>query len=321
MSETYVAIDLGGTRIRAARCRADGTIEARAEQLTRSEQGPDAVLGRVAETTRQVWPDAPPTAIGVGAPGPLDPWTGEIFSPPNLLSFAGLPLRDRLRSLFHVPVYVGNDANLAALAEWRYGAARGHRHVVYLTISTGIGGGVIIDDRLLLGVSGLAAELGHMSIDYNGRPDKCGNLGCLEALASGPAMRRRAIERLEAGEVSLLHRMVGGDVSQVSVELLRTAAEAGDALARSVIHDAAEAIGFGVISFLHLFNPSIVVIGGGVTNLGGRLFDPARAIVDRHLMDQRFLAPIVEAELKENVGLLGGLALALDPPAQRAVKK
>ena len=318
MSETYIAIDLGGTRVRAARCRADGTIEARAEQLTHSEDGLEAVLGRIAEMTRQVWPAAPPVAIGVGAPGPLDPFTGVIYGAPNLPAFAGLPLRDWLRERFGVPVYVGNDANVAALAEWRYGAARGHHHVVYLTISTGIGGGVIIDDRLLLGANGLAGELGHMSIDYNGRPDKCGNLGCLEALASGPAIRRRAIERLEAGEASALPHVVGGDLSQVSVERLHAVAEAGDALANSVIDDAAAAIGFGVVSFLHIFNPSIVVIGGGVTHLGGRLFDPLRAVVDRHVMDRRFLAPIVEASLKENVGLLGGLALALDPPAQRA---
>lgn len=321
MSETYIAIDLGGTRIRAARCRADGTIEARAEQFTHSEDGLEVVLGRIVEMTRQVWPAAPPEAIGVGAPGPLDPFTGVIYNAPNIPTLAGLPLRDRLRDLFGVPVYVGNDANLAALAEWRYGAAHGHHDVVYLTISTGIGGGVIIDDRLLLGASGLAGELGHVSIDYNGRPDKCGNLGCLEALAAGPAIRRRAIERLKAGEVSTLHRMVGGDLSQVSVELLRTAAQAGDALANSVIRAAAEAIGFGVVSFLHIFNPSIVVIGGGVTNLGGQLFDPVRAIVDRHIMDRRFRVPIVEAELKENVGLLGGLALALHPPAQRAVQR
>ena len=317
MNNVYIAIDLGGTRVRAARCRADGTIEARAEQFTHGEDGLDAVLGRIAKTTRQVWPATPPTAIGIGAPGPLDPFTGVIYNAPNIPSFAGLRLRDRLRDLFEVPVYVGNDANVAALAEWRYGAARGHADVVYLTISTGIGGGVIIDNRLLLGASGLAGELGHISIDYNGRPDKCGNIGCLEALACGPAMRLSAIERLEAGEPSALHQMVNGDLSHVSVELLHAAADAGDALAKSVIAEAAEVIGFGVVSLLHVFNPSIVVIGGGVTNLGGHIFDPIHATVSKHVMDRRFLAPIVEAELKENVGLLGALALALDPPAQR----
>ncbi len=317
MPDVYIAIDLGGTRIRAARCRADGTIEARAEQFTRSEDGLDAVLGRIAATARQVWPDSPPAAIGVGAPGPVDPFSGVIYNAPNIPSFAGLPLRARLREAFGVPVYLGNDANVAALAEWRYGAARGHADVVYLTISTGIGGGVIIDNRLLLGASGLAAELGHVSIDYNGPPDKCGNIGCLEAVASGPAIRRHAIQRLEAGEPSALRQMVGGNLSDISVELLHTAAGAGDALARSVIRGAAEAIGFGVVSFLHIFNPSIVVIGGGVSNLGDDLFEPLGAVVSRHVMDRHYLAPIVKAEREENVGLLGALALALDPPAHR----
>jgi len=315
--DIYVAIDLGGTRVRAARCRADGTIEARAEQFTHGEDGLDAVLRRIAESTRQVWPASPPAAIGVGAPGPLNPYTGVIYDAPNIPSFVDLPLRDRLRELFGVPVYVGNDANVAALGEWRYGAARGHADVVYLTISTGIGGGVIIDNRLLLGAIGLGGELGHVSIDYRGRPDKCGNIGCLEALASGPAMRQRAIERLETGEASAVRQMVRGNLSEVSVELLHTAAVKGDALANSVIRDAAEAIGFGVVSFLHIFNPSIVVIGGGVTNLEEYLFAPIRAVVDEHVMDRRFRVPIVPAGLGENVGLLGALALALDPPAQR----
>jgi glucokinase len=319
MSDIYIAIDLGGTRVRAARCRADGAIEARAEQFTRGEEGREPVLSRIVETARQVWPGASPVAIGVGAPGPLDPFTGVIHHAPNIPSFVELPLRDRLRAVFDVPVYVGNDANVAALAEWRYGAARGHHHIVYLTISTGIGGGVIVDDRLLLGAGGFAGELGHVSIDYNGRPDKCGNIGCLEALASGPAIRLRAIERLTAGEDSALRRMVEGDLSQVSVELLHAAADAGDALANSVIHDAAQAIGFGVVSFLHAFNPSIVVIGGGVTNLGDRLFAPIREVVDRHVIDRRYIAPIAQAELKSNVGLLGALALALDPPRQQEV--
>ncbi|HLF27611.1 MAG TPA: ROK family protein [Anaerolineae bacterium] len=318
MNETYIAIDLGGTRIRAARCRPDGMIEARAEQFTHGEKGLTAVLDRIILTARQVWPDSPPAAIGLGAPGPCDPYTGVILNAPNIPSFVGLPLRDRLREALGAPVYVGNDANVAALAEWRYGAARGYSNVIYLTISTGIGGGVIIDNRLLLGVNGLAGELGHMSIDYRGRLDKCGNVGCLEVLASGPSIRLRAIERLASGEPSALRQLVDGNLADVSVELLHVAVQAGDAFARSVIHAAAEAIGFGVVSLLHIFNPSIVVIGGGVTNLGDYLFLPIQATVERHVMDRRFIVPIVQAELKENVGLLGALALALDPPAQRA---
>jgi glucokinase len=317
MNDTYIAIDLGGTRVRAARCRADGTIEARAERFTHGEDEQSAVLGRIVETARAVWPDSPPAMVGVGAPGPLDPFTGVIFNAPNIPSFVGLPLRDRLREALDVPVVVGNDANVAALAEWRYGAARGHAHMVYLTISTGIGGGVIIDNRLLLGATGLGAELGHVTLNYRGPRDKCGNVGCLEALASGPAIRQRAIDRLHAGETSRLRDMVKGDLSEVSVELLHVAAEAGDALAQSVIHDAAEAIGFGVVSFLHMFNPTIVVIGGGVTNLKDYLFAPIRSVVQRHIMDQRYLVPIVEAGLGNNVGLLGALALVFDPPPQR----
>ncbi|HJW84383.1 MAG TPA: ROK family protein [Anaerolineae bacterium] len=317
MQDLYIAIDLGGTRIRAARCRADGVIESRAEQLTHAAEDGEPVLRRIVQTARAVWPDSPPAAVGLGAPGPVNPYTGVVYHAPNIPSFTGLPLRDRLREHFGVPVYVGNDANLAALAEWRYGAARGQANVVYLTISTGIGGGVIVDNRLLLGSQGLGAELGHVSVNYTGRPDKCGNVGCVEAYGAGPAIRLRAIERLQAGVHSALREMVRGDWEAVSVELLHAAAKAGDAFAESVIRDAAEAIGFALVSFLHIFNPSIVVIGGGVSNLGGRLFDPIRDIVQRHVIDSRYVAPIVAAELGGNVGLLGALALALDPPRHR----
>ena len=319
MSDRYIAIDLGGTRIRAARCRADGTIEERSEQFTYAEEQQEPVLRRIVETARAVWPSTAPAAVGIGAPGPVEPYTGVMFYAPNIPSFAGLHLRDRLREALNAPVYAGNDANLAALAEWRYGAARGHADVVDLTISTGIGGGVIVDNRLLLGSHGLGAELGHTTIDYRGKQDKCGNIGCLEAVAAGPAIRQRAIERLEAGEDSLLREKVGGDFDEITVELLHAAAQQGDAFSRSVIHDAAEVIGLGVVSFLHIFNPSIVVIGGGVSNLGEYLFTPIRAVVDRHILHPNYRAPIVRAKLEGNVGLLGALALALDPPAQKDV--
>lgn len=318
MTETYVVIDLGGTRIRAARCRSDGTIEARAERPTQGYDGRAAILDRIVATAREVWPDAQPRALGVGSPGPLDPWTGTILDAPNIPAFAGLKLRDRLAEVFDLPVYVGNDANVAALAEWRFGAARGHDDVIYLTISTGIGGGIMLGGNLLLGIGGLAGELGHITIDYQGQVDQCGSIGCLEMLASGPAIRRRALARLEAGESSIIRDKIKDDLTQVSVELLGGAANDGDAFAKSIILDAARALGLGIVSLLHIFNPSIVVLGGGVTNLADHLFVPLRATVETHIMHPRFRVSIVKAQLEENVGLLGALALALDPPKQKA---
>ena len=318
MDKIYLAVDLGGTRIRAARCRADGTLEARTEQFTVADEGPAAVTARIEQSIRKVWPARDSVAsIGVVAPGPLDPWTGVMFAAPNLPGFVDWPLRDRLMDIFHAPVVVGNDANLAGLAEWRFGAGRGYNDMVYLTISTGVGGGVISDGHLLLGSRGLAAELGHFTLDHAGDICKCGNAGCLEWLASGSAIVRQTIEHIQAGQSSRVIELARGNLNAINVEMIGQAALDGDALANSILDRAFRAFGLGVVSLLHIFNPSIVVIGGGVSNLGDRLFKPVRATVERHAMSPRYLCPLVPAQLGNNVGLLGALALALDPPPQR----
>jgi glucokinase len=319
MEKVYLTVDLGGTRIRAARCRADGTIEARTEQFTRAEEGANAVVERIAESLRVIWPTkGKVTSIGVVAPGPVDPFTGVIFLAPNIPGFVNLPLGNWLQAIFKVPVIIGNDANLAGLAEWRYGAARGHSHVVYLTVSTGIGGGVIMGGHLLVGHRGLAGELGHVKIDYHGAPCQCGSIGCVESVASGTGIVRQVRERLAAGEPSKITDMVNGRPESLNVESIARAAEAGDVLANAVLDESFCALGMAVVSFLHSYNPSIVVIGGGVSNLGERMFKPVRETVSQHVMDSAYVCPIVPAQLSGDVGLLGALALALDPPPQQA---
>ncbi len=318
MAEVYLTVELGGTRIRAARCRAAGSIEARTEQFTPADQGADAVIDRIEDSLRSVWPNrASVKAIGVVAPGPVDPWTGVIFIAPNIQGFVNLPLRDRLMVTFKVPILVGNDANLAGLAEWRFGAGRGHHDLVYLTVSTGIGGGVIVADRLLLGSQGLAAELGHVTVNDETRECKCGNIGCVEYLAAGPHIVQQAIDRLQAGESSQLVSLSGNDFSKINVELIAQAAANGDAVANAALDRAFHALGLNLVSLLHIFNPSIAIIGGGVSNLGDRMFPPLRSIVAQHVMNPRYLCPIVPAGLSHDAGLLGALALALDPPPQR----
>jgi len=322
MADVYLTVDLGGTRIRAARCRPDGTIEARTERLTKAAQGADAVINRINQALTKVWPTDSADivrAVSVVTPGPTDPWAGVVFTAPNLPGFVNLPLRDRLAAMFNVPVYIGNDANLAGLAEWRFGAARGHDHVIYLTISTGIGGGVIVDGRLLLGSRGLAAELGHITVDRHSAACKCGNIGCIEWLSSGTAIVRQALEHIRAGATSSIGQRVNGDLDQVNVEVIEQAAADGDLLANAVLDEAFHALGLSIVSLLHVFNPSVVVIGGGVSNMGDRLFKPVQAVIERHVMNERYLCPVVPAQLRGDVGLLGALALALDPPPQRPI--
>ena len=312
---SYIAVDLGGTNIRAARGTQDGQLLARVSHRTQAAEGEAAVIDRILGAIREVWPDAQAgaRAIGISAPGPLDPWKGIVIYAPNLLGWSNVPLRDIVTDAFHVPTRLGNDANLAALAEYRFGAGKGHDNMIYLTLSTGIGGGAICGGRLLLGVKGLAAELGHMSVDMNGPRCNCGNVGCVEAMAAGPAIARTAVSRLQAGERSALSDLVGGDVSRISAQTVGQAALAGDELARSVVRDAACVIGQGIVNLLHAFNPSIVICGGGLTKMGDLLMQPIRETVAERAMSRDYWVDIVLASLGDDVALLGALALAMEP--------
>jgi len=315
MAKHYIVVDLGGTQIRAALATAPNHLHQTIRVETLAHQGPDAVLQRIEDAIRQAAGEAwtSVAAVGIAAPGPLDPWRGIIFDAPNLPGWENLPLKQRLSSRLDRPVAVGNDANLAALAEQRFGAGQGKSHLVYLTISTGIGGGVISEGRLFLGARGLAAEIGHMTIEANGPPCNCGNIGCLEALAAGPAIAREACARLAAGQVSSLLALAENDPQRITARLVGIAATAGDRLAIEVLQQAGFYIGVGMVNVMKLFNPAIIVIGGGVSQVGDLLFEPIRQTVqaraDRFYWED---CPIVPAALGDDVGLLGTLAMVAD---------
>ncbi len=216
-----------------------------------------------------------------------------------------------LRSAVGGPVFIGNDADLAGVAEYRYGAGRGARSMVYLTISTGIGGGLLLDGRLHTG-RGLAGEIGHMVVDPDGPLCGCGRPGHLEALASGTALARAARERLAAGEDSLMREAVGGDLTQVTGALVGAAALEGDALARDIVQQAGRALGVALASLTALLNPDRFVLGGGVTALGDLLFDPLHEALRTYAFHPRYYedVPVVEAALGDDVGLVGAAAFA-----------
>jgi glucokinase len=298
-----IGVDLGGTRIRAARLTPQLTLEARAEIPTRVPDGPETIIRRMIALIREVWPaDGEVSHIGVAAPGPLDPFTGVVLSPPNL-GWHNVPLRAMLSEALSVPVTVGNDANAAALAEAMIGAGHGLRHMVYLTISTGVGSGIIVDGKLHTGARGLATEAGLIPLLYGDR------VATLEDVSAGPDMAQEAVRRMDAGENSSLS-MVSGELT---AESIGTAAEAGDALANTVIANAGRNIGLGIVTLLQLFNPERVVIGGGVSQLGERIFEPIRATAARYVCDPAFLdgVDIVPAHFGGDVGLVGAGALVL----------
>ncbi len=312
---TVIAVDLGGTNIRAALCNRDGQILRRIKQPTIAQEGPQAVIGRMIEAIRGVLPDStePPVwAAAVASPGPLDPYKGVVNYAPNLPGWSDVPLRDILRSELGIPVEIGNDANLAALGEQRYGAARGVADMAYITLSTGIGMGVILNNQLVLGMRGLATEMGHVVMDVNATWTHAGVPGSFEGMASGTAIARQAQERLRHGEKSLMLEMAGGDIAAVTSKEVGEAALQGDPVAMAIVSQVSRIIGLGFVSLFHLFDPAMIVVGGSVSLMGDLLFEPIRKTVNQYVMPPYRGRPVLPAALGDDCGLLGAAALAFD---------
>lgn len=305
MSHT-VAVDIGGTHIRVAVYEPD-SITPSAHQRTRSLANEPGVYDRLEQAIESVWPGDAVQAIGIASPGPLDPHTGTILATPNIPEWQNFPLTSRLTEHFRVPAYLDNDANMAGLAEWQFGAGRGHQDLVYLTISTGIGGGVISGGCLLQGYHGMGAELGHMIIDPDGPPCGCGQRGHIESFSSGPSIARYVAEQLKAGQASLLKGEAAITAARVS-----EAARAGDALAISAFERAGYFLGIAVANYLAIFDPSILIFGGGVSQVGDLLFGPFEQSLRKHTFHPHYLDNLVitRAALGDDAGLLGALALA-----------
>ncbi len=313
-----VGIDLGGTNIAAGAMPTDGTREIAMRMVpTMAEGGADSVVDRIAALIEEVIAETRAVTgaqrsdflgVGIGSPGPLDRARGLVIVTPNL-GWRDFPLRDEVSSRVNLPATLDNDANCATLGEWWIGAAKGGRNVVAMTIGTGIGGGLILDGKLYHGASDAAGEIGHTSIESNGRRCKCGNYGCLEAYASGPAIATRAREVLEGNEDSILPSMVNGDISRITAQTVFEASKKGDAIALEVVRDTAHFLGVGISNLINIFNPDTFVIAGGVTQAGDQLFDPLRAEVRRRAFKPSVDAcRIVPGLLPISAGVVGAVA-------------
>ena len=309
-----LGIDIGGTKLAVAVATSAGEVLSERRAASRAREGPGAMIGRAVDMAREAVAEAGLemngiAAIGVGCGGPLDPWRGIVHNALNNPGWIEVPLVEAIESEFRRPTYLDNDANAAALAEHRFGVGRGIRDLVYLTISTGVGGGLILDGRLYHGVNGNAGELGHISVDVaGGRPCHCGSIGCLEAYCSGTNIAARFLEAAGDGETSVL-----AGRAKVSARDVADAARDGDRLARRVWDTTTTLLGGGIVSIVHAFNPRLVVLGGGVTNAGDLLFEPVRRVVSERAMT--WLSEpvnIVPAELGDRAGVLGAVAVALD---------
>lgn len=309
--DPVLALDIGGTKLAVGVVSPDGQVHGLCIAPTRSERGPGPVIDQLFQMGRDAMTAAglgPVAAVGISCGGPLDSDSGRLESPPHLPGWIDIPIGPMASEAFGVPFALENDATAAAIAEHRFGAGRGHGNLVYLTVSTGIGGGAILDGRLYRGVAGNGGEFGHITVLRGGRRCACGRHGCLEAYCSGTAIAERATEALEGGAVSSLRSLR----EVTAADVARAAAE-GDEFARQLWAETTDLLGAAVTDLVNVFEPEMVILGGGVTRAGAMLVDPVRRVVEREAMPPaRRAATVALAGLGDLVGVVGAGVIAFD---------
>ena len=315
-----VGVDIGGTKVAAGLVNPNGEIKTQVRTPMVTNRGPDEGLAAVVSAIDLLFArDAKARSlirgIGICAPGPLDPNTGVVINPPNVTCWRSFPLADKMRKVYGVPVKVENDANAAALAEAYWGAGRGFHNIFYAGIGTGIGTGIVCDNRIYNGRTGAAAEGGHMSIDYHGPPCGCGKPGCIEILAAGPAIARRARAKLASQQNprSQIIDLANGDIDAVSSEMVGQAYAAGDALAKEVLHETVDLLSLWLSNIVDLLEPDVVILGGGVASMLAPFFgDIAEGIAKYCIISRCREIPLLKAHYGADAGIAGGAALCSD---------
>jgi len=299
--EDFIGIDLGGTNLRAGLVDAEGRILKRAATLTRAAEGKEKVISRITGLVKEL-SDSRHIPVGVASPGPVERGTGVLLNPPNLPGWHRVDLKYELQSRLRRKVYVENDANMVACGEFHYGAGKGARSLLCLTIGTGIGSGLILDGSLYTGDHGFAAELGHTVIDPRGPDCGCGARGCLESLAAARAMVSEARRLIRDGAATTLE----GAEGELTAEAIGLAAAEGDAVAEQVLERAGRHLGIAISNAVALLDVSLVVVGGGISRAKDLILEPIRKTVARTLLDYDLRElEIVPSELGDDAGILG----------------
>src|SRR5438270_9069735 len=300
--KVVIGVDVGGTKVAAGLVDEGGRILSQARNPMIADQDTAAGLASVTGAIKALTENAQGgntrfRGIGICSPGPLDPKTGVVINPPNVPCWRNFPLAAEVAQIYRVPVKVDNDANAAALAEARWGAGRGYCNVFYATLGTGIGTGIVFNGRIYHGRTGAAAEGGHMSIDYRGPRCGCGKPGCIEALASGPAIARRARAKLVADDDrSAILKLANGNVDAVTSEIVGQAYAAGDPLAKAVLQETVELLAVWLGNVVDLLEPDVMIIGGGVAAMLEPLFDEIRSRLPSCCINSRCSEiPLVQA--------------------------
>jgi len=315
-----LGVDIGGTKVAAGLVSREGQILKQIREPMQASGTAELALRAVTVAIDSLSAAAQEyggfDGIGICAPGPLDPRAGIILNPPNLTAWRDYPLQEKIASIYHLPVKLDNDGNAAALAEARWGAARGYKFVFYATIGTGIGTGIVFDGRIYHGKTGSAGEGGHMSIDPHGPLCGCGKLGCIEAFAAGPYIAARARTKLTAAgaEPSLMLNLANGNLSAVTSEIVGKAYAAGDIAAREVLEETVELLTVWLGNIVDLLDPDVLVLGGGVTAMLKPFFGHIRQRLPRWCVNPHVAdIPLLMAHYGADAGIAGGAALCLDP--------
>lgn len=310
---SMLGIDIGGTKTTVGVADGDGRLLAHKRVETPNALGPEANLAAILSAAREVAGGQRVEAVGIGCGGPLDRKTGTLHEVSNLPGWKGICLTEMFGDAFSTPAYLDNDATAAAMGEAMFGAGKGVDCFVYFTISTGIGGGIIIGGKPYRGHGENAGEFGHMKVLPDGPPCNCGDHGCLETLASGTAIARIALEGLQKHPESKL-----ATVKDVTAETVAQAAAEGDAYAARVWSEAVGNLGLGVANVVNAFNPRLVIMGGGVTKAGDMLFEPVRAVVAERAMEALAAdVEIVPAANGDLTGLFGAIAVGIEGIGKR----
>ena len=311
MKKYVIGVDLGGTKISTAISTIEGNILANVVLPTKAEEGEAAVLGRIVQSIDEVIVGSSTSidereAIGIGSPGPLDAKKGIIITTPNL-PFKNYNLVQPLKEKYNIPVYLDNDANAAAIGEYMFGAGKGKNSIVYFTVSTGVGGGAVLDGKVYRGHTSNALEIGHTTVDPNGPRCNCGNLGCLEAMSSGTAIAKKGKEAVSTNVETSLKK----HDTVTSYEVFKEA-EAGDEVAKDIIDNALTYLGIGVANAIATFDPEMIIIGGGVSKAGDIVFDTVKKVVNKRCFKSMAEScEIVPAGLGSDAGVVGAVALAI----------
>jgi glucokinase len=323
MSEKLIlGVDVGGTKIAAAVVTDEGKVISRGYGSTSAQAGPQVVIDNIFATIDRTISSSNVvlsqlSGIGIAAAGIIDSRKGKVIFSPNLPGCHEVPLGDAVHQRFNVSTYLGNDASLAALGEWCFGVKKQVANLIYVTVSTGIGGGIICNGKPYTGVLGAAGEIGHMTIDVNGPRCNCGSVGCWETLASGTALAREAVKHIKEGDSTSIVEFAGGDLTRVDAKVVFEAAKQGDKLANQLIARLGYYLGVGLANVVNIFNPELILIGGGVAKMGDLLLAPAIKVVEeRAFKTSAASVQIRPALLGDDSSILGAVAFVLDNLAE-----